>query len=82
MSKGKQSTAEELAKDVQKFIDGSASVLDSDEIYTFSLADPALEKIRNEVIDVLDRMRWTEANRWCDESGVADLERIRSSLLR
>lgn len=80
MSEGKQITATELADDIQKFIDGSATVLDSDDMNTFAIADPALERIRSEVLDVLRRRNWTAKNPWCDESGVSDLVAIRAKL--
>lgn len=80
MGKGKQITATELADDIQMFIDGSATLLDSDDINTFALADPELELIRGEVLDVLWRGKWTEDNPWCDESGVSDLITIRAKL--
>lgn len=82
MNTGKICTRAELAADIQKFIDGSATVLDSDDIYTFSLADPDFEKVRGAVLDVLNRRLRTEKNGWCDDCGVMELKRIQAGLLK
>jgi hypothetical protein len=79
---GKEVTAEELAADIEKFIDGSATAMDWDDFVTFSLRDVALEKERKRCLDVLLELPEKGKRAWCSEDGKRVLVEVRDRLLK
>jgi hypothetical protein len=79
---GKDVTAEELAADIEKFIDGSATAMDWDDFVTFSLRDAALEEERKRCLDVLLETPAKGCHDWCSDEGKRVLASVRDRLTK
>jgi hypothetical protein len=70
---GREVSREELAAEISKFIDGSATARDWDNFTTFSLKDAELEAIRRECVDALLEIKTKQEKPWLSDQAVATL---------
>ena len=70
---GREVSRAELATEIQKFIDGSATPLDWDGFVTFSLKDVGLENIRQECLDVLLEPKTKKEKPWLSDEALHTL---------
>ena len=77
---GKEVSREELAADIRRFIDGSATTLDWDDFVTFALRDVELEAIRQECLDALLEPKTKKEKPWLSDEAVNTLTSILTRL--
>jgi hypothetical protein len=69
-------TPEEVATQIEKFLDGTAGTYDWDDFICFELADPYLEKVRQLCVETNTRYPTSDGKGWCNERGAAVLRQL------
>ena len=69
-------TPDEVADQIEKFVEGSDGTYDWDDFTSFELADPYLESVRQRCIDTNVRYPPRDGRGWCNEEGTSVLRQL------
>jgi hypothetical protein len=75
-------TLAEVARYIDDFLAGSGGRWDWDDFISIPLEDPELEVIRKQCAALPDRYPPTQPRQYCSQEGLAELRRLRATLLR
>ena len=71
----------DIAKTITDFLEGRGGEYDWDNVATYPLKDPELEKIRKECYEVWVRYPSEKKTQWCRDEGMRELRRIRDRIV-
>lgn len=72
-------TRAEVAEYIERFLDGSGEKWDWDDFTSIRIADPRLDRVRLEAIDVRHRFP-PDSQGYCSDEGLAQLRALAESL--
>jgi hypothetical protein len=71
-----QESPDEVATQIEAFVDNTGGTYDWDDFISFELADPYLENVRQLCIATNSRYPTGDGKGWCNEQGLAVLRQL------